>query len=126
MALLGRSPLRVESVSISMRASYSPYSAWKCAGLWSLKYIRTTIPKNRVTSGISSFDFNPFAPAPSEAESDRHAATPPPSGHLDPRDLRARVPRPAFGGRNAAVDRPATSADRAFSRSSGLVVATRR
>src|ERR1035441_4508250 len=32
------------------------------------------------------------APAPSEAASDRHAATPPPSGHLDPRDLRARVP----------------------------------
>src|ERR1039458_1538584 len=91
MALLGRSPLRVESVSISMRASYSPYSAWKCAGLWSLKYIRTTIPKNRVTSGISSFDFNPFAPAPSEAASDRPAATPPPSGHRDPRDLRARV-----------------------------------
>src|ERR1039458_8608815 len=56
MALLGSSPLRMESVSISTRASYSPYSAWKCAGLWSLKYIRTTIPKNRVTSGISSLD----------------------------------------------------------------------
>src|ERR1035437_10352039 len=56
MALLGSSPLRMASVSISTRASYSPYSAWKCAGLWSLKYIRTTIPKNRVTSGISSLD----------------------------------------------------------------------
>src|ERR1035437_5607230 len=71
MALLGRSPLRTESVSISTRASYSPYSAWKCAGLWSLKYIRTTIPKNRVTSGISSFDFTPTAPAASEAASAR-------------------------------------------------------
>src|SRR5664279_3190779 len=74
MALLGRYPLRMESVSISKRASYSPYSAWKCAGLWSLKYIRTTIPKNRVTSGISSIDFTPSALAASEAASDRHAA----------------------------------------------------
>src|ERR1039458_2512538 len=45
--------------------SYSPYSAWKCAGLWSPKYIRTTIPKNRVTSGISSLDSTLSArPAP--------------------------------------------------------------
>src|ERR1017187_8443021 len=65
MALLGSSPLRMASVSISTRASYSPYSAWKCAGLWSLKYIRTTIPKNRVTSGISSLDSTLSArPAP--------------------------------------------------------------
>src|SRR5438132_1485338 len=71
MALLGRSPLRMESVSISTRASYSPYSAWKCAGLWSLKYIRTTIPKNRDTSGIPSFDFTYSASTASEAASAR-------------------------------------------------------
>src|SRR5665647_220846 len=80
MALRGRSPLRMESVSISTRASYSPYSAWKCAGLWSLKYIRTTIPKNRVTSGISSFHFTLSAPAASEAASAR--ATPSAIGTL--------------------------------------------
>jgi len=70
----------MESVSISTRASYSPYSAWKCAGLWSLKYIRTTIPKNRVTSGISSFHFTLSAPAASEAASAR--ATPSAIGTL--------------------------------------------
>src|ERR1035441_2997990 len=75
MALLGRSPLSVDSVSISTRASYSPYSAWKCAGPWSLKYIRTTIPKNRVTSCISSIDLPlPHSLRPSEAASDRNAA----------------------------------------------------
>jgi predicted site-specific integrase-resolvase len=31
-ALRGRYPLRTESVSIAIRASRSPYSAWKCAG----------------------------------------------------------------------------------------------
>src|ERR1035437_7904843 len=85
MALLGRSALRMESVSISTRASYSPYSAWKCAGLWPLKYIRTTIPKNRVTSGISSFHFTLSAPAASEAASAR--ATPSAIGTLRTQSL---------------------------------------
>ena len=75
-----------------MRASYSPYSAWKCAGLWSLKYIRTTIPKNRVTSGITSFDFTLSAPAAAEAESFRG----------DPAAIRAPRTR-SLAGRTAAI-----------------------
>src|ERR1035441_9884079 len=79
MALLGSSPLRMESVSISTRAS-----AWKCAGLWSLKYIRTTIPKNRVTSGISSLDSTFSArPAPGNLRRPHRpggAASPAPRG----------------------------------------------
>ena len=95
MALLGSSPLRLESVSISTRTSYSPYSAWKCAGLWSLKYIRTTIPKNRVTSGISPLDSTCSAgPA-------REAAF-----------ARERWPRPLPSGRRLRCDRAVTSAVR--------------
>jgi|GEM_PF-4887046 hypothetical protein len=93
MALLGRSPLRMESVSISKRASYSPYSAWKCGGLWSLKYIRITIPKNRVTSGISSFDSTPPHPLRAKPLGPRQSLRH--QDNLEP-GLPARLTRTAF------------------------------
>jgi len=59
---------------------------------WSLKYIRTTIPKNRVTSGITSFDFTCPQPAAAEAESFRG----------DPAAIRAPRTR-SLAGQTAAI-----------------------
>jgi hypothetical protein len=40
----GNLPERTARLSIAIRASCSPYSAWKCGGTWSAKNILMTMP----------------------------------------------------------------------------------
>src|SRR5258705_6084382 len=48
----GSRPSRNSNGSIPTMARKSSYRTWKCGGLWSLKYIVTTIQRNRLISGI--------------------------------------------------------------------------
>ena len=67
MARLGRSPPEDgERLYLDEGLVFAIFGM-KMRGAWSLQYIRTTIPKNRVTSGIPFFDFTVSARAARDA-----------------------------------------------------------
>src|ERR1035441_3313205 len=49
------SPENGERVNLNESLVFAVFGVEMC-GVWSLKYIRTTIPKNRLTPGISALD----------------------------------------------------------------------
>lgn len=77
------SPENGERVNLNESLVFAVFGVEMC-GVWSLKYIRTTIPKNRVTSGISSLDSTFSArPAPGNLSRPHRpggAASPAPRG----------------------------------------------
>gem|GEM_PF-6662264 len=46
-----RAPRTISPLAIAMTASWRAYTAWKCGGAWSRKYIRITIPWKRLIVG---------------------------------------------------------------------------